>query len=361
MQAREIGQSLRILLIEDDEDDYILIQRLLCQVFPSGLHLDWAHSYDAGLEELKRKQHDVYLFDYRLGHRSGLELLKELGMRDSHAPVIFLTGHGDYQVDLEAMRAGASDYLVKGQITADLLERSIRYAVDRKRAEDALRESETQLKFLSSQLLSVQEIERKRIAGALHDNLGQILSAIKFRVENALNQMQKGTEAARSLESVIPLTRYAIEEVRKMYTYLRPTILDDFGIVATLGWLGREFESTHVNIAVEYEFDIQENEIPEVLKTAIFRIVQEALDNIEKHSKAELVNVFLGKGNDTVELIIEDNGVGFDVGQDFPENINRKGLGLTSMKERAELSGGSFAIESTIGTGTKIHVSWPLK
>ena len=132
---------LRILLIDDDEDDYILVRSFLSDISYSRYDLEWVSSYDAAKEILNRFEHDVYLLDYRLGDRNGLDLLHEMAEAGRDAPVIFLTGFGDYRVDIEAMRAGAADYLVKGQIDARVLERSIRYAVERKNAERQLEQS----------------------------------------------------------------------------------------------------------------------------------------------------------------------------------------------------------------------------
>ncbi|MBV9462812.1 MAG: response regulator [Verrucomicrobiae bacterium] len=134
-------RAIRVLLIEDDEDDYILTRGYLEEA--TAKHdLRWVPQYDRALEELADGDHDVCLLDYRLGGRSGLDLLKEALTLGCKAPVIILTGQGDYAVDLEAMKMGASDYLVKSEIGAPVLERTIRYAIDRRRTDLALRESE---------------------------------------------------------------------------------------------------------------------------------------------------------------------------------------------------------------------------
>ena len=123
------GAQLRVLLVEDDEDDYVIIRDLLSEM--ERFELEWVTDYDGALEAIEREEHDVCLLDYRLGERSGLELLREVSERGHKVPIILLTGYGDREVDLEAMQSGAADYLVKGQIDAPLLERSIRYAFTR--------------------------------------------------------------------------------------------------------------------------------------------------------------------------------------------------------------------------------------
>ena len=127
-------QEIRILLVEDDEEDYIITRDLLSEARGVRFRLDWVRRYEAALEAMEADQHDVWLVDYRLGAYSGLDLVRQVAGRDYAIPIIVLTGQGSYEVDVEAMKAGAVDYLVKGEISAPLLERSIRYAVRRERS-----------------------------------------------------------------------------------------------------------------------------------------------------------------------------------------------------------------------------------
>jgi PAS domain S-box-containing protein len=134
-------KDLDVLLIEDDEDDYLITQALLERAQTLNCTLDWASSYDEGLEAVLDDAYDAYLVDYRLGARTGLDLLEEVNEQGGvQGPIILLTGQGDLEVDLSAMEAGAADYLSKDQIDAPLLERSLRYAVERKAAERQIRE-----------------------------------------------------------------------------------------------------------------------------------------------------------------------------------------------------------------------------
>ena len=231
----------------------------------------------------------------------------------------------------------------------------------RKRAEEALKQSEGQLRSLSSRLLEAQEEERKRIAGELHDSIGQCLAAIKFNVENVLKEARESLNGriVDSLQQIIPLVQNSMEEVRRIYTGLRPSMLDDLGIIATIGWFCREFQKTYESIRIELQMGIEEGEIPEPLKIVIFRIVQEALNNIAKHSGAELVNVCLERRDGLIELAIEDNGKGFDVDSARVKDSHEKGFGIAGMKERTEFAGGTFSIESVAGKGTTIHATWP--
>jgi len=232
---------------------------------------------------------------------------------------------------------------------------------ERRQGEDALQKSEIQLRRLSAQLLEVQEIERKRIAGDLHDGIGQSLSAIKFRIETAVDRLRKEAAPATvdTLQSLVPMLQDAIEDVRKTVMNLRPSMLDDLGVLATISWFIRQFQAVYSGIQVEERIDVRETDIPEGLKTNIFRVLQEAANNIVKHSKADRVSVSLSKENDSLELNIEDSGQGFDPERVLETEDVETGFGITSMKERTELSGGSFSIQSREGGGTNIRAVWP--
>lgn len=131
-------QQIKILLVEDDEDDYVMTRDMLSEIEGASYSLDWAPTYNAALETINRNEHDVCLFDYRLGEHNGIELLHEAVKNGCKLPIIMLTGQGDHEVDIKAMKAGAADYLIKGKIDASVLEHSIRYAIERKKAEEKI-------------------------------------------------------------------------------------------------------------------------------------------------------------------------------------------------------------------------------
>jgi protein-histidine pros-kinase len=148
-------QPTRVLLIEDDESDYLLVRRMLSSIPNRVFDLEWAPSYSAGLEAIRRAEHDVCLLDYRVDGSDGLELLKKAHEAGSNAPVIVLTGISDHQLDVEAMRLGAADFLVKDQVTATQLERSMRYAIAQALMLEELRRQQEELRASELRFRSV--------------------------------------------------------------------------------------------------------------------------------------------------------------------------------------------------------------
>jgi len=221
--------------------------------------------------------------------------------------------------------------------------------------------AKAELRRLSAQLISIQETERKTISRELHDSIGQSLVAIKFGLENTLEKMRQGMdrESIELLEALIPLVQRSGEEVRRIHTELRPSLLDDLGILVTISWFCRQFEKVYSEIRVEKQIQIKENHVPESLKIVIFRILQEALNNVAKYSKAHLVRVSLSRTEDSLKFAVQDHGQGFDLQSSYSLKSGDRGFGIANMKERAELSGGSFSIQSSRGSGTAITVSWP--
>lgn len=222
--------------------------------------------------------------------------------------------------------------------------------------------SQSELQRVSARLLEIQESERRRIATDLHDVLGQSLTMIKISLDESL-LLLAGNEpevVAESLRRLLPKVNEALDEVRRVAMDLRPSILDDLGILATLSWFFREFVTVCQDMKVEKDFGIEEENVPVLLKITIFRIIQEATSNIVKHAHASCIRVSLKKAEDALHLSIEDDGVGFDAAETDNYCPLDKGLGLLSMKERAKLSGGHYELASAVGQGTRISVSWPL-
>lgn len=349
--------SVKVLLVDDDEDEYILIRNLLSGIRSSGFQVEWVRTYEEALEKMKANHCDVCLLDYLLGPRSGIELLTEAMECGMEAPTLLLTGRGDRGVDFEAMKAGASDYLEKADLSPLLLERSIRYAMGHAR-------TARELQDLSRRLMTVHEEERKHLSRELHDTLGSSLVALKFGLENELSEALKeegGASRVKRLEGLLHLVQENIQETKRMQKDLRPSVLDDLGIKAAVQAFCREHQTRYPAIQLDILLHIREEDVPEALKITIYRLLQEGLTNVAKHSGSDSACISLATLNNRIELEIVDEGRGFDL-EHYQESRGEKAMmGITGMKERIKLSGGSFSLLTSPGKGTRIRASWPCR
>jgi signal transduction histidine kinase len=210
-------------------------------------------------------------------------------------------------------------------------------------------------------LLMLEENETKRFAKELHHDLTQSLEMIRRNLEGSIqqiknNQVKLGIESLDNLPSKM---RQAIDQIQKVGFYLWPPTLENahLGILPTISWFCREFQETHSNIRIDLRADIREEEVHDFLKPTIYKILKEALNNA-KYGKASLVHVFLRRKDLKIELTIQDDGEGFGMEKEGL-TASQLTLSLDSMKERTEITGGSFSIESVIGKGATIRASWP--
>jgi len=162
------------------------------------------------------------------------------------------------------------------------------------------------------------------------------------------------------LDDIIPLIQATVDETRRIAMGLRPSTLDDIGISETIYWFCQQYEGIYKNIRILKLIEVEEDQISETLKTVIFRVLQESLNNVAKHSGADRVQLSLQQQGNTVELIIEDNGSGFDSDKPLPQSVTGRGFGLASMRERIELSGGIFTLETAPEQATRICAVWPI-
>jgi len=226
---------------------------------------------------------------------------------------------------------------------------------DRKEAEEQLQASREQLRSLSAHLESVREEERKNMAREIHDELGQILTALKIDLSSLAGEPSEQQKAplgkVRSMGELIDM---AIETVRRISTELRPTMLDDLGIAAALEWQAEDF-SKRTKINCEFISKPKDIVLDPDQSTALFRIFQEALTNVARHSDASKVKAVLTKETDRIVLTIKDNGKGIEKEQ----IADPKAFGVIGMKERAHFLGGEVRFDSAPGKGVSITVSIP--
>jgi len=197
--------------------------------------------------------------------------------------------------------------------------------------------------------VAAQELERQRLARELHDETGQALTSILL----GLKQLD-GAESPDAVAELRELVVATLQDVRRLAVELRPKVLDDFGLVPALERLTQGF-AEHTGIAVDLEAGAIIDRLPPEVETAIYRIVQEALTNVVKHSHAQRVSVLVTRADGRIKAVIEDDGRGFD-----PESTGSDGVGLIGMRERIELLDGLLAVESSERSGTTVAVEVPV-
>lgn len=214
-------------------------------------------------------------------------------------------------------------------------------------------EARTQLTELSARLVQAQETERRSLSRELHDEVGQALSAVLVELRNlsAGLVVRQEEQSRRHVETIKGLVEGTVRVVRNMALLLRPSMLDDLGLIPALKWQAREAsKSTSIDITVATE--LESDELPDEYKTCIYRVVQEALHNCARHSGAATVRIRVEQQRDRLLLSIQDDGRGFDVAQ-------TKGLGLLGIQERVSRLGGAFNVQSQPGSGTTLAVELP--
>jgi signal transduction histidine kinase len=221
-----------------------------------------------------------------------------------------------------------------------------------KRYEEGVR-ARGELQDLSARLVSAQEEERRAISRELHDEVGQSLSALLMEAGNAAARVpDESVDVRRHVESIKKLAEASVNVIRNMTLLLRPSMLDDFGLVPALEWQAREV-SKRTGLRVHVTAEEASGELPDQLRTCIYRVVQEALHNCARHSQARSVRVIVKQEAHRILLSVEDDGHGFDAGR-------VRGLGLVGMEERVTHLGGAFEVRSRPGAGTKIAAELPL-
>jgi signal transduction histidine kinase len=211
----------------------------------------------------------------------------------------------------------------------------------------------------NARILAAQERERRRIAADLHDGVAQTMGVVKYSVESRIADLRNrypDLELA-DFELVVDQIREAIEDLRKISRNLSPSMLSDFGICTAIDMLCNEFAADIPNVEVICAACVNEIRLPEAIKVAIYRVVQEALNNIGKHADAQNIRVALLAEDSVLSLEISDDGKGFESAAIPPKST--RGLGLDSMRERVELTGGELEITSATGKGTSICAVWP--
>jgi signal transduction histidine kinase len=391
--------AVKILLVEDSLSDAALLQESLTE--DGGGEFDFTHaeSWKEAAARLHNQCFDVLLLDLSLPDTNGRDTFVRARAEAPHLPIVVLTGVADEAVGLEAVRHGVQDYLIKGQAFGRQTARAIRYAIQRKQAETALKEAEVALhrdrdqlevrvrertaelseanqalqaemaqrqraeeahREVLRRLVAAEETERGRVSRELHDRLGQDLTALKLGLQILRKQGACPPPMGESVSKLEGLTDILMRDLHRLAWELRPAALDDFGLELALRRYAEEWAALS-GVAVDYDSQgVTARRLAREVETTLYRIAREALTNVFLHASAKRVSLLLQRRADHVSLIVEDDGRGFDAAAMLRAPASESKLGLLGMQERATLAGGSVEIESSLGAGTTVFVRMPL-
>lgn len=365
--SMDASDRANILLVDDEPRNLFALRELLGGL---GENLILAGSGEEALRSALRHDLAAILLDVRMPGMDGYETARLLRGRERSrlTPIVFLTAAAE---DLDALRGyevGAVDYLVK-PVVPEVLKSKVsvfvelhkktaalnREVAERRNAEDRLRESEEKLRALAAHLISVREDERAHIAREIHDELGQVLTGLKMDVgwlAARLPQDQK--PLSEKIDSINRLIDSTIHTVREISAGLRPEVLDEMGLVAAINWQAREFRK-RTGVRCRLKLPDEAAAFDREVSTTAFRIFQEVLTNVARHSRATRVDVELAVEPERLVLDVADNGVGISDTQ----SSGRKSLGLLGMRERALRLGGEVSVQGRPNHGTRVRVSIP--
>lgn len=371
-----VNEALRILLVDDDEDDYLITEDHLLDIEGQSFHLDWTPDYTTALDIISRQEHDVYLIDFRLGKETGLDLLRWAVASGYKTPFILLTGQGDHQVDLEAMEAGAADFLVKGQIDAQLLERSIRYAVERRRAEEARQRLEEELR-------QSQKMEAiGHMAGGIAHDFNNILTAVLSFAGLAKRQVGEDHPAYGRLAGIEEASLRGAELTRQLLTFARrqvtvPRVFDLNELILNMDKFLRRLITADIElVTLPLPEPARIKADPAQIEQVLVNLVVNARDAMPEGGTLTIrtTRKKLNKGFDDaaygnyVCLIVSDTGVGMVkevLAHIFEPFYTTKapgkgtGLGLATCYGIVKQNDGHISVESKPGEGAEFQVFLP--
>ena len=342
-----------ILVIEDNPGDFALVEEFLFDQIEAPVITN-ARNYKEAMEILSGADNkfDIILLDLSLPDKTGVPLIQEIVEISADVPVVVLTGYVDLTFGVKSLSLGVSDYILKDELTALSLYKSIVYNIERKRIISELESSERRARSFANQLNDALEEERSRIAREIHDEFGQQLTGLKMSLSSL--KKFKGTRAGIEpiIDDLVIDVNTSIQTVRQIANELRPVLIDKLGLFAAIEWLVSDFEKK-TGIDSRLYVDINQPVIKKALEINIFRICQEALTNITKHAEATRSNISIENKNETLLIKIVDNGKGIK-----PSTLhNPLSMGLFNMKERAILIGATLNITSMPGKGTTVELT----
>jgi signal transduction histidine kinase len=348
---------IRLLVVEDSELDFDLLIATLTRDAPP-LRAERVED-EAGMREaIERGPVDAVLTDHNLPRFDSFAALKLAKAADPDLPVLVVSGEMSEDLAVAALHAGADDFILKSRLfrVGPALTRSLEAAAQRRAgraAAAALADSEVRLRELARHLESAKEEERRRIASEIHDDIGSMLTALRFETVALARQLQQRSVEAPRLPLMLDLIGQLVAASHRIHNKLRPPVLDA-GLVAALQWLVGSFGE---RTGVEATFESNREDVPLSAdgSAALYRAAQEALANVSKHAHAKHVAVQLFVSAEEVSLEVSDDGVGFD-----PDMLrSAPGFGLRALLERARGLGGWAEVSSTPSGGASLMFSIP--
>ena len=378
-------QVIKVLLAEDDEDDYVLIRDLLAEVTDATYVLEWVSTYEEALEKMAYTENQVCLIDYRLGPHDGLEVLESARERGFRAPVIFVTGQEDYEIDVRAMKSGATDYLVKSQLTGPLLDRSIRYAIDRSQSEQALRrayeEMELRVEERTAELAAANAAlkrsneEVKLFAYSISHDLKNPVFALHGFVKRLLEQ-SKGALDEKGKEycaHILSASEQIVALVQKIYAFISAKetaiVREKVPLAEVFALVREEFRPQLEVRRVKWQAP---EKVPEIFadRLSLVRILRNLVENALKYGGDGLSGIHVNyRDNDKYHVIsVSDDGAGLQdsdpeklfalfVRSRNSRGVQGAGLGLAIVKELARQHKGEVWAGPGQGRGVAFYVS----
>ncbi|WP_176256660.1 hybrid sensor histidine kinase/response regulator [Derxia lacustris] len=351
-------RALRVLVVEDSEIDYTFLVATLRRhgLLDTSCRVETREQMQAALAA---EPWDIVVSDHNLPQFSSFGALDTLRESGLELPFVIVSGQIGEDIAVEAMRAGADDYLLKDRLArlVPAIEAAMARAAARREASEssrALAESERKLSAMTAHMAHLAERERAAMARDLHDEVGGSLAAVNFQLAALRPRVGADPESAIIVEHMVSQIDGAIGSLQRMMSQLHPTILDD-GLVPALEWQAREF-TRRTRIATSFRSNHEDIALPPAVANAAYHVCQEALTNVMKHSRASTAHVELFIDADNLTLEIGDNGCGFQPDQPA---THRAHFGIVGMRERARHLGGWFEL-STSPTGTCVMLSLPL-
>lgn len=344
----------QILIVEDDRVVAEDVQRSLEHL---GFSAPWiVVSGEEAIDKVKENGPDLVLMDIVLkGKMDGIEAGNKI-RNQFNIPVVFLTAYADERVLERAKITEPFGYIIKPFVDREL-RTTIEIALYKHKVDEELKKSREQLRDLTIYLQSAREQERISIAREIHDDLGQLLTALKMDLSwlgKRLTRDQKSLiDKTKSMEEIINMM---IRTVRRISTDLRPSVLDDFGLTAAIKWQSEQLQN-RTGIKCKFHIEPEEIILDQDRSTALFRIFQETLTNIARHANATNVDISLKEEAGEIVMKVSDNGKGITKRQ----ISHPKSFGLMGMQERAYVLGGKVRIDGNRDKGTTVRVSIPVE